>query len=204
MAQNRAEDESRREASTYDRLMSVVKKGPDVAQAAKVGDPPLVDPTPVAANQAATEVMRQAMGLPAGERGVSAEIVKGGGAAANDPAPRSDAAVAQANGDPFARPNPANAADPNELKPAPDASELKPSGPPDPNELTPAGDSQSASNQPLPPPVQINEIQQGQASSGGGASATAGSPSSSSLASDKDVSSSKKKKKKGLKKILTF
>ena len=204
VAQNRAEDESRREASTYDRLMSVVKKGPDVAQAAKVGDPPLVDPTPVAANQAATEVMRQAMGLPAGERGVSAEIVKGGGAAANDPAPRSDAAVAPANGDPFARPNPANAADPNELKPAPDASELKPSGPPDPNELTPAGDSQSASNQPLPPPVQINEIQQGQAPSGGGASATAGSPSSSSLASDKDVSSSKKKKKKGLKKILTF
>jgi outer membrane protein assembly factor BamD len=198
VAQNRAEEESRREASTMDRLMSVVKKGPDVAQAAKVGDPTLVDPTPVSANQLAGETMRQAFGQPAGEHTLSVETVNGGPPAANEPAPRSDAPPA--NGQPFARPNPARAADPNELKPtAADANELKPSGPPDPNELKPTADVQSAAA-PVPPPVQVNEIQQGQAPPGSGAEAS----SSSSLASDQDISSSKKKKKTGLKKIIAF
>jgi len=62
VAQNRAEEESRREATTYDRLMSVVKKGPDTATAAKVGEPTLVDPTPVAAKDVVSTTMRQAMG----------------------------------------------------------------------------------------------------------------------------------------------
>ena len=55
LAQNRKEEESRRESTTLTRLMSVVKKGPDVDMAAKVGDPTLVDPTPVAANQESSE-----------------------------------------------------------------------------------------------------------------------------------------------------
>jgi outer membrane protein assembly factor BamD len=212
VAQNRAEEESRHEASTLDRLMSVVKKGPDVAQAAKIGDPTLVDPTPIDAHQDANNTARRAMGLPTGDRNVSVETLNSGGPpAANEPAPRSDAPPA-ANADPFAPANSATAADPNELKPA-DAAATKPSGAPDPNELTPAagvpsssnvqGDVQSAGNQPLPPPVQVNEIQQQGAAATPGSS-TAAADSSSSLASDKDVSSSKKKKKKGLKKILTF
>jgi hypothetical protein len=88
------------------------------------------------------------------------------------------------------------------LKPATDAAVTKPSGAADPNELTPSADAQNADagSQPLPPPVQVNEIQQGQPSS---SSATAAA-SSSTLASDKDISSSKKKKKKGLKKILSL
>jgi len=203
VAQNRAEEESRQEATTIDRLMGVVKKGPDVAQASKVGDPTLVDPTPVSANQVAGETMRKAMGLPAGEHGLSVETVKGGAPGPNEPAPRSDAAPAPASGDPFARSN--KPADPNELKPtAPDANELKPSGPPDPNELKPTAVSQSAASAEaaVPPPVQVNEIQQAQAPSGSGA--VASSSASSSLASDEDVSSSKKKKKKGLKKIISF
>jgi outer membrane protein assembly factor BamD len=201
LAQNRAEEESRREASTLDQLMNVLKKGPDVAQAAKVGDPTLVDPTPLSARDVVTTSMRQAQGPPAGEHGLSVETVKGGTPAANEPAPRSDAAPA--NGQPFARGN--AAADPNELKPAaPDPNELKPSGPPDPNELKPAAGSQSAASAdaPLPPPVQVNEIQQGAAPSGSGA--VASSSSTSDLASDKDVSSSKKKKKKGIRKIISF
>jgi outer membrane protein assembly factor BamD len=201
LAQSRAEEESRHDASTLDRLVGVVKKGPDVAQAAKVGDPTLVDPTPVSANQLATDTMRKALGPPAGERGLAAEIVKDGPPAANEPAPRSDSPPA--NGQPFARAN--TPADPNELKPAtPDPNELKPSGPPDPNELKPTAVSQSAasSDAALPPPVQLNEIQQGPASAGSGA--VASSSSATELASDKDVSSSKKKKKKGLKKILSF
>jgi outer membrane protein assembly factor BamD len=198
VAQNRREEDSRREASTYDRLMSVVKKGPDVAQAAKVGDPTLVDPTPVAANQDAGATAMRAMGISTGDHSLSVETLKAGPPAANEPAPRSDA-PATASADPFAHAN-AAAPDPNELTPIPAP---KPSVPPDPNELTLAPDAQAAaSNQPLPPPVQVNEIQQGQPASS--SSATAGSASSSALASDKDISSSKKKKKKGLKKIITF
>ena len=201
LAQNRAEEQSRRDNSALDQLMSVLKKGPDVANAAKVGDPTLVDPTPLSANQMAGETMRKALGSPAGEHGLSGEIVKGGAPGGNEPAPRSDATPA--NSQPFARANPA--ADPNELKPAaPDPNDLKPSGPPDPNELKPAAESQSAAaaDAAAPPPVQINEIQQGPAPSGSGA--VASSSSTSDLASDKDVSSSKKKKKKGLKKIISF
>jgi outer membrane protein assembly factor BamD len=201
VVQNRAEEESRREANTLDRLMGVVKKGPDVAQASKVGEPTLVDPTPVSANQLAGETMRKAMGAPAGEHGLSVETVTGGTPGPNDPAPRSDAPAPAAGGDLFARP--ANtAADPNELKPAaPDSNELKPTAPPDPNELKPSGDPQSAaSSAATPPPVQVNEIQQAGAQSG----ASATSSSSSDLASDRDISSSKKKKKKGLKKVVSF
>jgi outer membrane protein assembly factor BamD len=201
--QNREEEDSRREASTYDRLMSVVKKGPDVAQAAKVGEPTLVDPTPVAANQVAGETMRRAMGLPAGEHGLSVETVKGGAPAANEAAPRSDAPPAPASGDPFARPN--TPVDPNELKPAAASSgnALTP-GPPDPNELKPVAPSPTAAavDAAVPPPVQVNEILQGQPPSGNGA--VASSSSTSNLASDQDVSSSKKKKKKGLKKVISF
>jgi outer membrane protein assembly factor BamD len=199
VAQNRREEDSRREASTYDRLMSVVKKGPDVAQAAKVGDPTLVDPTPVAANQDAGATAMRAMGISRGaNNGATVETVNAGVPAANEPAPRSDAPPA--NSDPFAHANTANTPDPNELTPTPAPSPAKP----DPNELTPAADAQTAaaSNQPLPPPVQVNELQQGQPASG--SSAAAGAASSSSLASDQDVSTSKKKKKKGLKKIISF
>lgn len=202
LAQNRKEDQSRRESTTLTRLMSVVKKGPDVDMAAKVGDPTLVDPTPVAANQESLRTTREAMGLPVGDHSLSVEAVGTGTPGANEPAPRSDTPAAPASADPFARTN--TAADPNELKPTAPANELKPSGTPDPNELTPTPGTQTAaaSSQPAPAPVQVNEIQSGQANSS--TSQTASADASSSLATDKDISSSKKKKKKGLKKILTF
>jgi outer membrane protein assembly factor BamD len=199
VAQNKAEEESRVEAKTLDRLMTVVKRGPDVTAASKVGDPTLVDPTPVAARDVVTTSMRQAMGLPAGERGLSGEIVKTTGTpGANEPAPRSDAPAVANGADPFARPNSTTTADPNELKPAaaPDPNELKP----DPNELKPSESQSAVANEvPAPPPTQINEIQQAAASS---SSSGAVASSSSTLASDKDISTSKKKKKKGLKKLV--
>jgi outer membrane protein assembly factor BamD len=204
VAQNRKEEESRRESTTIARAMNLVKKGPDVAMSAKVGDPTLVDPTPVAASKDSGATAVRAMSLGAGDHGVQMETIKAGTGApgANEPAPRSDAPVAPANNDPFSRLN--LAPDPNELKPAASANELKPSGPPDPNELTPAADAQTTAvgSQPLPPPVQVNEIRQGQSASS--STATASADSSSSLASDQDISSSKKKKKKGLKKVIAF
>ena len=200
VAQNRAEEDSRREANTLDRLMGVVKKGPDMAQASKVGEPTLVDPTPVSANQLAGETMRRAMGSPAGEHGVSVETITGGAPGPNEPAPRSDAPQPSASADPFAR-TATPAADPNELKPAvADPNELKPSTPADPNELKPSIDTQSAASTAAAPPVQVNEIQQGQSPSGDNAT----SSSSTELASERDISSSKKKKKKGLKKVISF
>ena len=201
VAQNRAEEESRREASTYERLMGVVKKGPDVSQAAKVGEPPLIDPTPVSAKDVLTSSMRQAMGPGGGEKSLTGEIVKSGTPPPNEPAPRSDAApAAPPNGSPFARSS--SNADPNELKPtAPDPNELKPAAP-DPNELKPTAGSQSPTEAAAAPPVQVNEIQPGQTPSGNGE--VSSSSSASEPASDKDISSSKKKKKKGLKKVVAF
>jgi outer membrane protein assembly factor BamD len=201
VAQNRKEEESRREATTYDRAMGLLKKGPDVAAAARVGEPALTDPTPVAARDVISNSVRQAGGPPAGDHGLSAEIVNNGPPAANDPAPRSDAPPVPANATPFARSN--APADPNELKPpAPDANAANP-GPPDPNELKPVETpAAAASEAAAPPPVQVNEIQPGQSVPGTGA--VASSSSESNLATDQDVSSSKKKKKKGLKKVITF
>lgn len=199
VAQNRAEDESRREASTLDRLMGVVRKGPDVAQATKIGDPTLVDPTPIAANQEIQRTTREAMGI--GDKNLQVETVTGKGApAANEAAPRSDAPPAPASaGDPFAHASEPGAADPNELKPpvADTAAASRPAAA-DPNELTPAAD---AGNQPLPPPPQVNEIQPGQPAST--ASAATGD-STSTPATDQDISTSKKAKKKGIRKIISF
>jgi hypothetical protein len=203
VAQNRAEEDSRREANTVDRLISVVKKGPDTSYAAKVGEPTLVDPTPVSANQLAGETLRRALGAPAGDHGLSVETVKGGTPGPNEAAPRSDAPASSANADPFARPATTTAADPNELKPiAPDPNALTPAASSaDPNELKPTTDPQpTASSEAVAPPVQLNEIQQSQSPS----DPNAANSTSSNLATDKEISSSKKKKKTGLKKIIAF
>jgi outer membrane protein assembly factor BamD len=186
VAQNKAEDASRREATTLQKFMGLIKKGPDVAQASKVGDPTLIDPTPVSANEIGQKEIRTAMD-PGGKGSLGVEIVKDQ-PGANDAAPRSDATPA--GGSPFGRTaNPAGV-----QPPAPDPNELKPAAALDPNELKPA----DSSDQALPPPPQVNEIQQGQSSS----SATAGADNA--LASDQEISSSKKKKKKGFKKVVPF
>jgi outer membrane protein assembly factor BamD len=194
VARNKAEDASRREAGTFGRLTQAFMKHPDVGQATKVGEPQLVDPTPVAANEVVRSTLQAGMGQ--GEKSVGVEVVREGTPAANDPAPRSDAPPG--NGSPFTQPPAAAAA--NELKPAApaDSNELKP----DPNELKPTADSQSNGEAALPPPPQVNEIQPGSADSSPNASAS--SSSTSEAASDKDLSSSKKKKKKGLKKLNPF
>jgi outer membrane protein assembly factor BamD len=189
VAQNKAEMASRAEATTVQKLISVIKKGPDVTQAAKVGDPPLVDPEPVRPSEVIRSETIAAMGLGGGkgDNKVGVEIVK-----PDQPAP-SPAPADSAPGlgsSPFGRPGSGAApgkADPNELKP---------NVAPDPNELKPTDSGADAA---LPPPPQMNEIQQGQSSSSATASAD-----NTTLASDQDMSSSKKKKKKGLKKIVPF
>src|SRR5438046_2904071 len=56
VAQNKAEEDSRRETGMFGKVMRNFQKHPDVAQATKVGDPTLVDPQMVSA----TEVVQKA------------------------------------------------------------------------------------------------------------------------------------------------
>jgi len=212
VAQNKAEEESRKGKGMFGRVMRNFQKHPDVADATKVGEPTLVDPTPMSATEVVREAGRAAMntgGSSIGNNTASIEIGKGA-PQPNQPAPRSDNTVGAAvevapasNGTPD-NPAPATQPDTNELKPtvAPaDANELKPNVPAD-------------GSQPLPPPQQVNEIQTGAGSPSAGSSAiqaagsnsTAASTSSSSdqTTDDTTVSSSKKKKKKGLQKLNPF
>ena len=195
VAQNRAEDESRRSTGMFGRLSGMFMKHPDVAEATKVGDPSLVDPTPISAQDVSRREFSGAFGG-GGEKSVSVETVKGGELAPNEAPPRSDAPADA--GSAFRQP--AAVTDPNELKPAEPAA-AAPVAPvaADPNELKPNAEGPATGDQALPPPPQVNEIQQGNTSS-----SSASAASSSSAASDEEISSSKKKKKKGLKKVVPF
>jgi hypothetical protein len=209
VAQNKAEEDSRREASTFSKVMKSFAKHPDVADATKVGEPTLVDPTPMSATQVMQAATRAAIGTGTDSHSVSIETVKGGPPGADQPAPRSDTPVpADA-----AASNPAAADASAPAATQPDPNELKPNaGPADPNELKPNVSDDNA--QALPPPQQVNEIQSGVASpsaGGGTTAATASDPkstgssasSSTDQADDSDTTaSSKHKKKKGIHKIL--
>jgi outer membrane protein assembly factor BamD len=185
VAQNKAEIDSRGEATTLQKMMGLVRKGPDVASADKVGEPTLVDPEAVAATQVIRKETLQAAGVP--DKSVGVEIIKQPGQP-EDSTPPTDATPP--GGSPFG-----NAATATPPPAGPDPNELKPNAAPDPNELKP---TDTGSDTALPPPPQVNEIQQGQSSSSATASAD------NTLATDQDLSSSKKKKKKGLKKIVPF
>ena len=186
VARNKAEIESRGESNTVQGLMNLIKRGPDVANATRSGDPTLVDPEPVAARDLANKQAFAAMGLPEkGKNSMGVEILNPEPTAATPPNATAPGAS------PFASNFSATA------PPAkPDPNELTPTAPADPNELK---TTDSGGDPALPPPTQVNEIQQGHASSSATASADSSAP-----ASDQEISSSKKKKKKGLKKLIPF
>jgi outer membrane protein assembly factor BamD len=216
IAQNKAEEDSRRDASTFSRIMRSFDKHPSVAQATKVGEPTLVDPTPMSASQVVQQATRAAIGNGTGSDGhsVSIETVGSGVPGPDQPAPRSDtpvaavAAVPTDNSTTDTSPQPAAAQpDPNELKPN--------TGPADPNELKP--NVTDDSGQALPPPQQVNEIPAGgdaqpvnagssQPSVSEGKSGESSATSTTAQGDDTDatVASSKRKKKKGIHKIVPF
>jgi outer membrane protein assembly factor BamD len=183
VAQNKAEMASRSETTMAQKFMGLIKKGPDVAQASKIGEPSLADPEPVAPNQVFKGEALAGSGL--SDKAATVEVVKTG----SDTPPAADATTPP-GGSPFGQPA-AGAA-----PPAADSNELKPNVPADANELKPSDNGTDPS---LPPPAQVNEIQQGQSSSSATAKSDASTP-----ASDEDLSSSKKKRKKGLKKLNPF
>jgi len=119
---NKKEVASRHEAGIVAKQLGNFEKGPDVSKAAHVGEPTMVDPTPVTA----TDVVRKVTNsLGGGENKISVETT-GGMPAANQEVPRSDAPVAAAES--AAAELKPNVVDPNELKPNVEA---------DPNALPP-------------------------------------------------------------------
>ena len=196
---NKAEEDSRRQSSTLSNLMRNFEKHPSVAQAARVGEPTLVDPTPMAASEVTQEATRAALrGMaPADNNSVSVETVGNGTPPPNQPAPRADASPPAENS---AAPGGENAATPA----APAPNELTPNtGASDANELKPnvSSDTQAA------PPQQVNEIQvpgSDQAKAAGDKADTAASGDGQEPADDATVASSKHKKKKGIHKIVHF
>src|SRR5438876_769953 len=238
--QNIKELQSRQQTGMFGRLMGNFQKHPDVAQATKVGDPTLVDPKPVSATEVVQQATRAMMGpvAPGSDKNaVSVETVGKGAPPPNEAAPRSDAPPADSSAIPAPADNsstgsssagataaqPDNSATPtptnNSAAPAassdparPAAGELKPNVPQDPNELKP--NASPGGSQILPPPSQVNEIQNGDSQPAQPAAGRADSNSADKTSSsqqknanddiDKTIASSKHKKKKGLRKIVPF
>ena len=183
IAQNKKEEESRRELGTWGKLMMNLHRRPNVAEAARVGEPTLVD----AKELSAPEIVRQNNeALIAAATGktptnkVTVETVKSGAPPASQPVPRSDTQPAD--------PDSGEAAIP----------ELRPNVPQD-----------SGAPAPTPvPPAQINEAAGAQSNTANaeGSSSSSSDPGTQTDTDKKDkkVSSSKKKKKKGLGKLNPF
>ena len=194
IAQNKAEEDSRRDATTVSKVMGNFEKHPDTTHAARVGEPTLVDPEVVSATSVVQEATRAMMGTPAaGDNSVAIETVGKGAPGPDQAAPRSDT------------PAPETAVTPadNPTAPAPDANELKPNVAADPNELKPNVENTPAATA----PTQVNEIDQSTNSTAAGSdskAATAGSETAGDKEIDDAMSSSKHKKKKGLRKVVPF
>jgi outer membrane protein assembly factor BamD len=184
LEQNKREVASRQPAGMVSTMLGNFEKHPDVAKAAHVGDPTMIDPAPVTATDVVKKVSRSAMG--GGDGKVTVETTDAGTAGTSS-ATASDPPVSTVPGEPGAAPDPAAA-----------AAELKPT-PADPNELKP--NVEAADPNALPPLQQSNQLDNGATSSSSASSSTAAKDKDEELA---DISSSKKKKKKGVAKLNPF
>jgi outer membrane protein assembly factor BamD len=208
IAQNKAEEDSRKSSNMLSRVVQNFEKHPNVTEAAHVGEPTLVDPTPMSASQIVQEVTRAAMApADSGSNSASVETIGSGPVPANAPAPRSDTAPS---------PQPATTGSSVAVEPtsgnagaAADANELKPNVSPSAgaNELTPNVPADQTPS--VPPPQQVNEIQgpvgSNQASSSSSQNGSSAAPANTDTSDDSNQeSSSKHKKKKGIHKLIPF
>jgi outer membrane protein assembly factor BamD len=210
IAQYKAEEESRSELGRFGKMMSTFHKAPDdLLRAAKVGEPPLVDPQQTSAPQLIHEAQTAALGVPDKGNGTVSVEKATPDATKNDPIPRSEAAPS---------PNPEAAAPaaprgsgassdtgigeltPDAIPAAQGGSASATQGVNGASATTAiTGNATGATDSASPQaPAQVNEIQNG----GSGESSSASQNTSS--ATDQGSSSSKKKKKTGLKKIVPF
>jgi outer membrane protein assembly factor BamD len=195
LALNKAEEASRGEQTLLSRMMGAFEKRPDVASAAKIGDPTLTDSTPMDARAIVQAANNVAMGK--GNNSVAVTTVNAN-PGENQPAPRSDSPTTETTTTPDTSANPPAAVDPNELKPTTATDPPAQAAASDPNELTP----NVQGDQPAPPPAQVNEIQPGNGGSASTSQNQGNQASGQDLATDKDLASSKHKKKKGLHKVI--
>jgi outer membrane protein assembly factor BamD len=196
IAQNKKEEESRRELGRFGKLKLNLHRGPDTSLAVRVGEPTLVDPKPVNAPdivRATSASIMAASGNPGGAAtgSVSLETVKSGAPPPNQPVPRSEAQPGTAPAD--------NAADSGipELRPIP-SGDSSSAGSDAGTSASPAG-SLNRGQSPVPP-AQVNEA----AADRGNAAASSSSTGASSSVDKDTTSSSKKKKKKGLGRLNPF
>jgi outer membrane protein assembly factor BamD len=189
IAENKAEIDSRVTEGMVSHFKTGLAKHPSVALASKVGEPTLVDPTPMSATQVTQEATQALLGKSSvgGSDTVSVESVKSGTPPPSEEVPRSAPPTDSANA------------------PGVSGGELQPNAaanaPADSNELkvdAPATDETGATVQ---PPAQINELQNGAAGDPNAASSTS---STSTNTTPSETSSSKPKKKKGIHKIIPF
>jgi outer membrane protein assembly factor BamD len=180
MALNKKEEESRGETGMWGRMMGNLHKGPDVAQAVKVGDPVLVDPPQTSASQLINSANEQMLGMAktmnSGGGKVSLEPIKEGAPPANEPVPRSD------------KGQPSDNSGVPELEPVP------------------SGDSSSATPPQTTAPTQLNEVNNPEQKAADGATQAPAASQGADQNNDgkPDYSTSKKKQKKGLRKIVPF
>ena len=207
IAQNKKEQESRGSLSTYNKMMLNFKKGPDVSEAAKVGEPTLVDPK----QTGAPEIVRSATAsvvsaLTAATAGTAAPGTGTAPPPENASAPRTDGTAGAATGTGAGTAagasvevvNTPGAATPAAVMPAavapsaaaPDNSGIQELG----NDLTPAAKPVADAAPPLPP-TQVNDAPKAAPPSDSAPAAAGATPTPATPADPTTESSSKKKKK---------
>ncbi len=175
IAQNKQEEESRRETGHFSRLMTSFRRHPNVSQASKVGEPTLVPPKETSATDVAREAQRVLIGPAGGTGTVTGQVVGTGAPSPSEPVPHSPAAD---NSAPAATNAASGSSGIPDLPPMPDT-------------------SQPSAQAPAAAPAQVNEAADSQTSSSNSGSAS-GSSSSGSVQGSNDAQSSSKKKKKKL------
>ncbi len=195
IAQNKKEMESREATGMMGQFLENFRRRPNMDQAAKVGDPTLVDPKMVSATEVAQATVRaMSAGAATGPSTVGVQTIKGPLGPSQE-APRSDDPAAAGTAVPVAVPTanppaadaPSSAAPPTEQSPY---GELKPDAAP--------ADAPPPPEVPPPAPAQTNEIQpaSGDKPPASANPATPNPNDSSSSSSSKSGSSKKKKSKK--------
>jgi len=206
LAQNKAEEDARKQKSITGAMMGALSRRPDVSPATNVGDPSLQDQEPISASGIVQAANRVAAGAKpsSGSESLSVKTTGTGEPGENQPAPRSDTPPTDPNAalaaiDPAPDPAPTKA---NEVKSAaPQTGAANDPAANDPNELKPNVTQDPA---PAQAPPQVNEIQNSDPSQASANGATASQANGQELADDNAIASSKRKKKKGLHKVIPF
>jgi len=200
VAQDKAEIASRGSTGTIGKVMENFHKGPNVAEATKVGEPTLVDPKQASAPDMVRAVTSSLVGSLSNLNGtstVSVERVNSGAPPPeNTPIPRSDAVPGATGGTVAASPA---AGGPMNGTPAP-GSTNNTAIPELGNDLQPAASGADGAPEKAPP--QVNDAAASSSSAGGGsqpapgASSSSGTQTQAAPANPNTESTSKKKKKK--------